>query len=355
MINRQELIEIEKELGNQLNAHVASGIRNQISRGHNNASDIGFPCDTYQAACRLKGKLRPKIDISLEKIFRVGREWEQPNVRWLQDAQIQVRQTGDKRFEWEKYNIVGYMEADLDICVKEKKEAWLRMLDQAREKAAQTAKEEEIWAAQEEIDKIRRAYPGIKIPLEHKTVSPNGFRSIKYHKEKGIPLTQAKQSWVKKYPGQLMTYMLFKEVEIGAWFYFEKTSGDFLWWLTLLDYEYAETLLKRAERCEENVKNNFIPEPVATEDCNYCDFALTYCFPDKDYGPGFVFLSDQEAADYLDERDVLIEPHKKFTPLDKLIKDHFRGQNVVIKGKRGTYKIETKGGAKRTMVTIEKQ
>lgn len=345
MINPQELIEIEKDFTDQLNAHVASGIRNQISRGHNNAGDIGFPCDTYQALCRLKGKLRPKIDISLEKIFRVGREWENPNIRWLQDAQIKVRQTAEKRFEWEKYNIVGYMEADLVVSVKEQREAWLRMLKEA----------EETGATEEEIEKVRRLNPDIKIPLEHKTISPNGFRSIKYHKEKGIPLTKAKQPWVKKYPGQLMIYMLFKEVEVGAWFYFEKTSGDFLFWFTFLDYEYAETLLKRAERCEENVRNNFIPPPRTTEDCNYCDFALTYCFPDKDYGPGFVFLSDQEAADYLDERDVLIDPHKKFTPLDKLIKDHFRGQNVVIKGKRGTYKIETKGGAKRTMVTIEKQ
>ena len=316
MITEQRLINIEKGLTDQLNAHVASGIRNQISRGHNNASDIGFPCDSYQALCRLKGKLRPKIEVSLEKIFRIGRVWEQPNIRWLQDAHIKVREISDKKFEWDEYNIVGYMDADIIIP---------------------------------ELD------PDLKIPLEHKTISPNGFRAIKKCKERGISLTQADQIWVRKYPGQLMTYMLFKGVEVGAWFFFEKTSGDFLWWITQLDFEYAETLIRRAERCEKNVAKRFIPEPVTKEDCNYCDFAMTYCYPDKDYGPGFVFLSDQEAADYLDKRDAVLEAHKDYVPLDKLIKDHFRGQNVVVKGKRGTYKIETKGGAKRTMVTIEKQ
>jgi len=251
----------------------------------------------------------------LEKIFRIGREWERPNVRWLQDADIKVREVGDKRFHWKEYNIVGYMDADIVIP---------------------------------EID------PDLRIPLEHKTVSPDGFRAIKKCKENGIPLTQAKQIWVRKYPGQIMIYDLFKEVDVGAWFFFEKSSGDFLWWLSMLDYEYAETLIKRAERCEENVAKNFIPEPVTKEICNRCDFAFTYCFPDKDYGPGFVFLTNQEAADYLDQRDAVLEPHQKFTPLDKLIKGHFKGQNVVIEGKRGTYKIETKIGDKRTVVSIEK-
>jgi len=309
----QTLTKIESELTEQLNLHVASGISNSISRGHNNAGDIGFPCDTFQALCRLKGELRPKISLFLEKLFRVGRIWEQPNIRWLQDARINVRSTSDKRFHWEKYNIVGYMEADIAI-------------------------------------------PGttVRIPLEHKTISADGFRAVKQCKDNGISLTQAKQIWVRKYPGQLMSYMLFKGVDIGAWFFFEKSSGDFLWWFTTLDYEYAETLIRRAERCEENVAKKYVPVAVTKEICNRCDFAMTYCYPDKDYGPGFVFLTDEEAADYLDKRDITIGPHKEYGEADKALKGHFKGQNVVIKGKRGTYKIETKVGDKRTIVSIEK-
>lgn len=311
MIRPQKLIEIEEELTRQLNTYIESGIRNNISRGHNNASDIGCECDTYQALCRLKGELKPRISVDLAKIFRIGREWERPNIRWLQDAEIKVRETTDKRFEWKKYNIVGYMDADIVVPAMD---------------------------------------PAIKIPLEHKTVSPNGFRAIKKCKEDGGSLTQIKQIWVRKYPGQLMTYMLFKEVEVGAWFFFEKASGDFLWWFTALDYDYAETLIKRAETCEENVAKDNIPKCQTKEICNMCDFAKTYCYPDKDYGPGFAFLSDKEAEEKLERRETLKAGRAEYNELDKQLKGHFRGENVVV----GNFKIETKVHSNRTEVSIEK-
>jgi len=115
MIDSKQLITVEDELNQQLNAHVESTIQNNISRGHNNASDIGVECDAYQALCRLKGELKPRISPSLKKLFRIGNEWERPNIRWLQDAGIDVREAADRRFEWKKYNIVGYMDATIAI------------------------------------------------------------------------------------------------------------------------------------------------------------------------------------------------------------------------------------------------
>ena len=311
MIPPQDLIKIEGELTQKLNIHVESEIKNNISRGHNNASDIGFECDTYQALCRLKGELKPRPTVGLKKIFRVGIEWERPNIRWLQDAELQVRETSDKRFEWKEYNIVGYMEADIVIP---------------------------------------QISTRMKLPLEHKTVSPNGFREIKKCKALGLPLTQAKQPWVKKYPGQLMTYELFKGVDLGVWFFFEKTSGDFLWWLATLDYDYAESLIKRADRCNENVAKGYLPPTIQKELCNKCDFAHTYCFPDCDYGPGFVFLSHEEAEKRLKRREVLKESHAEYQLLDKSLKDHFRGQSVII----GDFKIETTSHGNGSKVSIEK-
>jgi len=306
-----DLKRIENELTQQLNSHVEKGIRNNISRGHNNASDIGFDCDTYQALCRLRGELKPKPSVALKKIFRVGTEWERPNIRWLQDAQIQVRETSDKRFEWKKYNIVGYMEADI-------------VIPQISERT--------------------------KFPLEHKTVSPNGMREIQKCKARGLPLTQASQPWVKKYPGQLMTYELFKEADFGVWFFFEKTSGDFLWWLAPLDYDYADSLIRRAERCNENVAKGHVPPPVQKDLCNKCDFAQTYCFVGRDYGPGFVFMSHEEAERRLRRREELKGVHAEYERLDKSLKDHFRGQNVVV----GDFKIATVPHGNGSKVTIEK-
>jgi len=306
-----DLKKIEAELTQQLNSHVEKGIRNNISRGHNNASDIGFECDTYQALCRLRGELKPRIPIALEKIFRVGKEWERPNIRWLQDAYIQARETSDKRWEWKEYDIVGYMEADIVIPQISRRD---------------------------------------KFPLEHKTVSPNGMREIRKCKARGVPLTQANQPWVKKYPGQLMTYELFKEVDLGVWFFFEKTSGDFLWWLASLDYDYAESLIRRADRCNENVARGRIPPVVQKDLCNKCDFSRTYCFPGCDYGPGFVFLSHEEAERRLRRREELKGVHAEYEALDKSLKDHFRGRNVVV----GDFKIETVPHGNGVKVSIEK-
>jgi len=242
----------EQELTSKLESHIESGISNNISRGHNNASDIGFECDTFQALCRLKGELKPKISPGLKKIFRIGKIFERPNIRWLQNAEIEVVEATKRRFEWGKYNIVGYMDAQVRL-------------------------------------------PGAKtwLPFEHKTCSANSFRAIRKYKEQGISLAQADQLWLRKYPGQLMTYMLFNGSEAGLWFYYEKQSGQYLFWILPLDYDYADSLIRRAERCEENVKAGTVPKPAYCELCAQCDFALTYCFPDRNFGPGFELLDDE--------------------------------------------------------------
>ena len=244
--------EIEKELTIKLDSHIESGISNNISRGHNNASDIGFECDTFQALCRLKGELKPKISPSLKKLLRIGNIFERPNIRWLQDAEIEIVEATNRRFEWERYNIVGYMDAMIRLP---NSKTWL--------------------------------------PFEHKTCSTNSFRAIQKHHEQGTSLAKADQLWLRKYPGQLMTYMLFNNSETGLWFYYEKQSGQYLFWILPLDYDYADSLIRRAERCEENVKAGTIPKPKYCEMCAQCPFALTYCFPDRDFGPGFELMDDE--------------------------------------------------------------
>jgi len=302
-----EIIKIESEFREKLEAHIALDIHNRTSRARNWAGDLGLECDTYQAASQLKGELKPKVSTGLQKIFRVGIEWERPNIRWLQDAGINVREAGDKYWYWPEYNISGVMDAEIEVI--------------------HPVTQKSVW-----------------IPFEHKTISQNGFRAIHQHKAEGIPLTKARQSWVKKYPGQLTTYMMFKGIDLGCWFYFEKTSGDYLFWVLPLDYEYAETLIKRAERTNINVKTKFIPEPKYCDSCVGCDFALTLCFPDKDFGPGFDMIDSEEVLSKVKRyKDLEIEL-KEFNALKKeLIGDSkkpglFHSRNAVI----GDYIIESK-------------
>ena len=308
MTEGQLIHDIETGLADQLNGHIETGITNKISRGHNNASDIGMECDTYQAACRLKGELRPRTSLFQAKIFRIGNLMERPNLRWLQDARFKLREANDKRFFWPTFDISGYLDADIMI------------------------------------PQLPSPYDKMWIPFEHKTISPNGFRAVKKIKRDGGSLTKADQPWIRKYPGQLETYKLFKNVEWGLWFFYEKVTGDFLFWLSKLDYEYADTCLKRAERTNKNVANGIIPDPVFCDLCKKCDFALTLCFPDKDFGPGFDISFDEWDIDQFD----------RYFELDPMASEHsaiwksmignsgspgkFYGRNVVL----GDYMIEAK-------------
>jgi len=308
MMEEQLILKVEESLTGQLNAFIETGITNKISRGHNNAGDIGFECDTYQAACRLKGELKPRSTVFQQKIFRVGNLLERPNIRWLQDAEFNIREANQKRFFWKAFDISGYIDADIKI-------------------PSLPPPDNNEW-----------------IPWEHKTISPNGMRAVRKIKAEGGSLTKADQPWIRKYPGQLETYKLFKNVEWGLWFFFEKTTGDFLFWLSKLDYDYAETCLKRAERANNNVAKNTVPDPVYCDLCKRCDFALTLCFPDKDFGPGFDIS--------FDEWD--IEQFDRYHELDPRAKEHaaiwnsmignsgspgkFYGRNAIV----GDYLIEAK-------------
>jgi len=251
-----QLIEIEKDFKKRCD-HVFARDLTQSNRWSNWAGDLGIPCDTYHAACRLKGEARPNFTVAQKKIFRPGNVWEQPNYRLIQDAGINIIDRIGK-FKWDEYQISGKI--DFRIAIPDP----------------------------ENGDK------SIIIPFEHKTCSPGIFKSILSHKLDGTPLTQSRYHWVRKYPGQLTCYELMDGAEYGMFFFFEKVSGDFFFWLCPLDLEYGEQLIQRAERANKNVAEKKIPKPKLIDECNGCGFAMTHCFPDKDFGEGLEFIDNEE-------------------------------------------------------------
>jgi len=295
MATEKALLEIERKTKEKVDNYLLDRISNSTSRGFNYPSDLGFECDTYHALCRLKGNLRPKISLGLKKIFRGGDTWETPNIRLLQDAGIELKDRIGT-YHWEEYQIKGRLDSWIDLRLNGK-----------------TA----------------------RIPFEHKTASPNSYRAILRHKQDGIPLTKSKYSWLRKYPGQLQTYELQMGVDMGMWMYFEKSSCDYFFWLLPLDYEYAESLVKRAERCNENVKNKVIPEPERKDICNGCDFSATHCFVGKDYGEGFDLISDEELELMLNRWLELKPEVSEFNEIEKELKRR-RGRNMIV----GDVKLE---------------
>lgn len=271
----ERIQEIETDYKAKLDAVHLKDIE-RYSRKSNWAGDLGFPCDTFQAGARLIGEKRPKFTLKQKQIFRPGNVWEDANYDLIKEARINIIDRIGRK-NWEAFNIA--MKLDFRIGIEDP-----------------------------------RSMNGneIIIPLEHKSCSPNVFRSIWRHKIDGTPLTQSKYFWVRKYPGQLTSYSLMEAAEFGMFFFFEKVSGDYFFWLVPLDLEYGEELIQRAERCNKNVAAGDIPKPEYKPACHGCDFEMTYCFPDRDYGEGFEFIDNEETELKI----------KRFFELDQQAKEH---------------------------------
>lgn len=291
----QAIEKIETSLKEKADHQIEKGIWDPYSSQWNRASELGTDCDTFHALVRMKGNIRPRATVAREKVFRRGREWETPNIRLLQDAGIDLKDRIGM-YEWPAFLIRGKLDS---------------------------------WVSVPELGDYN-------IPFEIKTCSPNVFRSVRDHREQRLSLTRSKFSWIRKYPGQLQVYMLQMGVEWGLWFFFDVVSGDYFFWLIPLDLEYSEVLLQRAERANKNVKEATIPKPEYKDICDKCDFALCYCYPDKDFGPGWDLVVDDDLEARVKRFISLDKDYREYTGLKKdLIGDGKKpgllyGRNMII-------------------------
>lgn len=269
-------------------------------RWTNWAGDLGFECDSYQALCRLKPELRPKPSLDLLKVFRASGMLETPNLIFIQEAGIVIAEQA-RSYQWREKQISGRIDAKIDVDIAPFKTS--------------------------------------RIPFEHKALSPNAFRSCKKHRDEEIPLTKSSYHWARKYPAQLMVYELMDGSEWGEFYFYDKVSGDYFFWLMQLDLEYAEELIKRAELCNANVAEQRIPAPERKAICERCDFESTYCFTGKEGGEGYELIFDQaEIEAQLKRREELQPLVKEFEEVDEEIKELFRGRSAIV----GDFKIDSK-------------
>lgn len=276
----------------------------QYPHPNNRASEAGHSCIRFLVLSRLHPEKKALHDIGLQRIFDEGRLHEGAILREVEDAGFKIVEQ-QRPFEWQKFQLAGHIDAKILMN-------------------------------------------GNLIPLEIKSCSPNSFKHIKDLEP--MEMVVSKFSWVRKYPAQILLYMLMDNKEEGIILFKNKTTGEKSQKNFKLDYEYVESILAKLEIVNEYVEKRGVPLVEMCEDCRDCGFQKTVCFPDCDYGPGFAFLSDKEAEEKLERREGLKPSHAEYSQLDKLLKGHFRGQNVVV----GNFKIETKVHLNRTEVVIEK-
>jgi hypothetical protein len=279
-----------------LDAQTARRIK-QYPHPSNRASEAGHPCVRFLVLSRIATNLKALHDIGLQRIFDEGNVHEAAIMRELEDAGVKVIEQ-QRSYEWRKFQLSGRIDAKISIN-------------------------------------------GSFVPLEIKSCSPNIFPAVRDMAPN--EMVNSKYPWVRKYPAQLLTYMLMEGSETGIMLFKNKTTGEKCQKLFILDSDmmaYAETILKKLEVVNEWVGRNDAPPAERIPDCEGCGFAKTSCFVGQDYGPGFELMMDSAEVEVkLERRETLAPAAREYDELDEEIKAQFKGKSAIV----GSFKIESKG------------
>jgi len=271
----------------------------QYPHPSNRASEAGHPCVRFLVLSRLHPELKELHDVSLQRIFEEGNLHEEAVLQKLREAGFTLIEQ-QRPLELRKFQLSGHIDAKI---------------------------------------RIEQNGKPLFIPLEIKSCSPNVFRTIKDISPE--EMLKSKYPWIRKYPAQILLYMLMDGKEEGVIVFKNKSTGELCqknFRLTDENLEYTESILQKLEKVNDYVARNELPPVEPCEECKRCGFARTSCFPDKDFGEGFDLLSNEELEAKLARWEELRPTAKEFQELDKEIKEELKGKNTII----GDWKIETK-------------
>lgn len=244
----------------------------------NRASELGHPCERYLVYNRMNWQDKSLHSVETQFIFDGGNVIEKLAKEDLEKAGFEIIEQ-HRPYEWKEYQITGY------------------------------------------IDFMLRDKEGFVFPVEVK-----GLQDIDANKLNCIEdFLQAKKIWLNKYPAQLTLYMLLSNKEYGAFYIKGKPSllPKHIW--INLDYTFAESLLKKAERINNYIKGKSYPEKIEYKEyiCGRCDYAHI-CLPDT-INQSANFIDSSEIEEKLIRREELKKMVSEYEELDEEIKDKFKG------------------------------
>jgi len=272
---------------------------------NNRASEAGHPCVRFLVLSRLEPDKKVLHDVNLQRIFDLGNVFEKAVFQELQEAGVNVVEQ-QRPFEWKKFQLTGHIDGKIQVGITIG-------------------------------DKL--------IPIEIKSCSPNSFTEVEG--KKPIDLINSRKSWLRKYPAQILLYMLMDGSEAGIIIFKNKLNGKYYQMNFQLDdtaLEYTESILKKLEVVNDYVARREIPPLEPCDECARCGFEKTICFPGKDYGAGYDFSTDPEIEKKLLRWEELQPLAKEYEELEKEIKEKFKGKTAVV----GDFIIESKELVRKT-------
>ncbi len=250
----------------------------------NRASELGHPCLRYLVFNRTRWQEKSLPPPSLQLVFDIGNDIEERVMRDLKEAGFQVIEQ-QRGFEWKEYDITGTV--DMKILID-----------------------------------------GKAVPCEVKSMSPFMFESINSIQD----MLQSKYAYMQKYPAQLSLYLLMDNKERGLFLIKNKSTGAMKEIWMDLDYDYSESILKKAEAINAHVQAGTVPEPMEYDEkiCDGCSFAHI-CNVER-VGKETSIVDDEELADQLKRYEELKPLAKEFEVIDESLKKKLSGKAKLLVG-----------------------
>lgn len=282
----------------------------------NRASEMGHPCERYLVYLRTHGNERLPHDLGLQYIFDEGNLHEEAVLNDLRKAGLKVIEQ-QRAFEWPEYQITGHIDGKV---------------------------------VEEEI----------VLPIEIKSMNPYIWQTIDSLND----LLDSKFFWCRKYPAQMYLYLLMDNKEQGAFILKNKTTGRLKQIDVQLDFEYAESLLKKAENINKHIASNTLPEGIELDEntCGRCSFNHV-CLPDRDFGDELKLSNDPVLLERLERRESLSAAYKEYQVVDKEVKGKLKEQPNLLVGdfhitgkliQRSGYEVKNSEYWKPNIVRIKK-
>lgn len=178
-------------------------------------------------------------------------------------------------------------------------------------------------------DGALKSYKGVKFDsvgiLELKTAQGHAFNKLDTLDD----IKGAREPWVRGYYVQSNLYAFLAN---ESWFVLaikSKATGMMKVIPGELNFDDAETTLKRVEKLQPMVDRNEDPPPILYDEsvCGRCQFRMI-CWPPREMGVGVQILEDSILADDIERRAGLRESKSEYDALDKSIKKRLKAQGV---------------------------
>lgn len=248
------------------------------------ASNLGHPCERYLYLLIKHWDEQKPHDVGLQSIFDLGNTMEEYTIKNIKEAGYEVITPTVRSWKIDKPFITGRE----DIRIKDEN--------------------------------------GELLPVEIKGLSPFEFDKLNSIDD----FFKSKRHYVRGYPAQLQIYMYHFSKEKGFFALTNKLTGQTKFIEMPFDYEYAESLLQKAERIYKALDENTPPD--SCDDVNVCENCpLQHICGDVKRVPADVELDD-ELETLINRKQELAESKREYEKVDKEIEARVGDREKVITG-----------------------